>query len=853
MTVHAPYNFVPLSAKVVRVPWADRISHDVPFCDGISGWLDVDLVARTPLCVGGVHENQRVQPFSTPDGKSAIPGTSVKGMLRNVLEIATFGKFQFVDWDRPYAVRDLTGGGRAIYGIHMSDGKKMEGGKTAFFPKTRPGWLRVNGEGEWEIQPCRVCRIEQEELLTFLAAGAGGEEARRSLEQCFTSGRQDDGRLPRKYEAWLKAGTPLEVEFTPEESATAHASPGKAPKGLNKYLLFNQASKLGKGTHAGQLVLTGQGSPNKRLVGKGNHGFAPSGKHREFIFYEYEESKRPRPIPVSRELRDGFEIIHSNTQGERHQGLDQPNPEWEYLRPWLKEKAKGKRVPVFYLFREGTSELRCFGLTQMFRLAYDHTVGDTIAHASIDHHPDPGKKCTGAETPVDFAEAIFGYVRSHKSGGAGLAGRASVGLFRLVDGGDLVPEQAGVLGSPKPTYYPCYMDQEPVRDGLEHRVRVNRGIKYQTLMQPEAEPRGWKRYPVGLETRVSSPGEAAVTTTWQGLGAGSRFRGRIRFHNLRPMELGAILWCLDFGKRPEQQVEHLHSLGYARPFGYGAVSLAVTASEVRSLAGGEPWSLQNLVQEFVNHMEDELEESGGWMESPQLFQLRAMADPAKAAGHNLQYMTLGDLPAQNEFSGAKRTGELLPPYVDLPVEIKSDRERFPRRWTAEQQWLERAAEGKTREKERLRAKEEARREALGVRGRLREDLRDILASPVGEQVEWLLARAREALPREEPDARVWKSELATAFAQAVQEIELRLDSEADPIELPDEPDFSGLGPKPKNRRSKPFKRWRKKKEAIEKRHAELKVRLASTAREAMENQARWQALLDWIRDVGNTG
>ena len=34
--INAPYNFVPLSDTVVIPEWGDKVSHDLPFRDGIS-------------------------------------------------------------------------------------------------------------------------------------------------------------------------------------------------------------------------------------------------------------------------------------------------------------------------------------------------------------------------------------------------------------------------------------------------------------------------------------------------------------------------------------------------------------------------------------------------------------------------------------------------------------------------------------------------------------------------------------------------------------------------------------------------------------------------------------------------
>ncbi|MBT3224392.1 MAG: hypothetical protein HN348_35440, partial [Proteobacteria bacterium] len=89
--VIAPYNFVPLSDKVVEPNWAGEVKQDVPFSDGVRGTVKLRLVPHGPLFVrGGEAEEggKKVQRFFTiPIGRTsfAIPGTTIRGMLRNVL------------------------------------------------------------------------------------------------------------------------------------------------------------------------------------------------------------------------------------------------------------------------------------------------------------------------------------------------------------------------------------------------------------------------------------------------------------------------------------------------------------------------------------------------------------------------------------------------------------------------------------------------------------------------------------------------------------------------------------------------------------------------------------------------
>ena len=60
-----------------------------------------------------------------------------------------------------------------------------------------------------------------------------------------------------------------------------------------------------------------------------------------------------------------------------------------------------------------------------------------------------------------------------------------------------------------------------------------------------------------------------VITTFAPLCAGTRFETEVSFFNLRPYELGALLAAIDFCGHSEC----CHSLGFAKPFGYGRMKV----------------------------------------------------------------------------------------------------------------------------------------------------------------------------------------------------------------------------------------------------------------------------------------
>lgn len=321
--IDAPYNFVPLSRWVYSPPWADLVSHDVPLQEGLSGSVAFTFTARTPILVGGKHgRDEAVAFFRLLDSRVAIPGTSIRGMVRNVVEIASFGKMRLVD-ERRLGVRDLTAGARKFYGDLMSRNHGDRNGP--FEPRTKAGWLRYDGAKEqWIITPCQFARIDHSDLRTLGGVSFNGRPSARE-----------------KYRLW--GGTNgLKVTFDPGPAVDHAHSNGKK-------LRYRKAGRVGSGSAEGMLVFTGQPGPNK---------------HMEFVFFD-EKQAQNRIVPS--DVWRGFLDIHEETD------------EWGY---W-KNRCPHGPVPVFFL--EGNGQVSSLGLAMMYKLAYRRTIVETIRHTSPLH------------------------------------------------------------------------------------------------------------------------------------------------------------------------------------------------------------------------------------------------------------------------------------------------------------------------------------------------------------------------------------------------------------------------------------------------------------------------------------
>lgn len=659
--IHAPYNFVPLSAWIYQPDWADQVSRDVPFSDGINGEIGIRITAHSPILVGGKQqaatetEAGKVFPFKDADGNEAVPGSSIKGMTRAAMSIATFGKMRQVD-DQWLSIRDLTSGVADIYRKRMTT-RDLK-------PKVKAGYLRLNqaeGQTLWEIVPCSFLRVEHHELIRMAQGLIDNPEKIKNRQSA-----------QEKYENWEKH---LNVTFS-----TRNPNPNERSKKITKE--HEKAHDLNRpgSPKSGQLVFTGQPQENKA---------GSKAKHLEFVFFDPNQAQ---PIPVKTEVMRAFRHIHDQTA------------EWKFHN---EQGIHQIGIPVFYLVDEKGDRFSPteIGLAMMFRLAYEHSIGQAIDNTNPAHRE---------EKPHDLAELLFGHINEND---AGLAGRVSFSMARLIGEAKYEKAFTTILNEPKPSYFPSYICQTHDEQGrLEvesqrshQKSKHEKEVQiYKTLMDKDCYIRGWKRYPARADVQlVEHPGfdqfnsrhrskarvsqqrsqddkqNLKVQNTLKPLATGSTFVGSIRLHNVRPEELGALLWCLTWGGNPNLR----HGLGMGKPLGMGQVSIEVDCqpSKLTINHGGELPDAESCIRQFETLMDRSYraaikEESNqqGWLESEQIVQLLAMANPHQKPPGPLKHMRLEK--GNNEFLFFKGPKKESPKYALVPyVRFKgeSDQLLFP--------------------------------------------------------------------------------------------------------------------------------------------------------------------------------
>ena len=318
MSITAPFNFVPLSEKVFFPDWAEQVSHDIPFEDGESGVIDITITAKSPIFIRN-HSSDKENPsseFCNHNGEYYIPATSVKGMVRNVLEIMSFSKMQEDSYDDDtYAVRDLS---RAD-NFYMTQMKN----------EVLAGWLVEKG-GKLIIENCGVPgRIRHEEIDK---AFSSNNFAKAFKKNNFDAKRSEQKTAQFKYN--LLDGIYKTIKVGDAYSSTTNAKYDK--RRFHKY--------NANGTE-GTLVVTGQ--PTPRL----DTGKMGDGKGFEFVFFDKQED-----LVVENDTFKNFKFAYFDDR------ITEPkeSKDWTF---WKGKLSNGEKVPVF--FQKHGKKVKHFGLSYL--------------------------------------------------------------------------------------------------------------------------------------------------------------------------------------------------------------------------------------------------------------------------------------------------------------------------------------------------------------------------------------------------------------------------------------------------------------------------------------------------------
>lgn len=645
----APYNFVELPEKVVEaelpLPEGDRYHSERH-----TGRIECTLITESPLYTrcGLTTDNfakyseipekylkppkdatdqqkkqweeekkrweterrKTLAPFFTyrSDKFPVLPGSSLRGMLRTLVEIISFGKIDRVSNEHRLFFRAVAANpekdslGEA-YKIYV-DPKKV-----------KAGYLKKDSEG-WYIQPAKT-----EQGATF---------------------------------AWVRE-TPLNLQnfkkfndnkYEPQYISVSYRSVAvdNTDRAKPKRLFANDVELPDTHPKKGVLVTSGNMKQGNELSPRRNHCVV-------FECLIFEANSTSRKLRV-----DNTAIEHYRNAMTDFQKKSPFDKDWGII----EEKEKH---PVFYSHPENGNTVGFFGQSPNFRIPYSPE-GNGHATTVADFIPKDLTKIG----LVDLADAIFGWIKRETDKeklpdgvDKQRAGRVFItdAIYQSDKDGiwyENNPVTPQILASPKPTCFPHYLVQpeennpdahpsqlkhyanQPIQDTVirGHKLYWHKGSNPDFKLPPPPAP----KKVIDLQKKVLDTHTSEVsdtqTTQIKPIKQGVVFKFDIHFENLSDVELGALLWVLDIAKNDNYRL----SLGMGKPLGLGAVKIEPTLHLSRrqkrykklfdsnnSWEKGEIESskdLGNYVSKFESYMLEKLNHTGDFKNLCRIKMLLAM-------------------------------------------------------------------------------------------------------------------------------------------------------------------------------------------------------------------------------------
>ncbi len=193
----ASYNFVPLPATILRAPLDGGAANDeerqanyrkyVTEQGTLSGYIKLRCRTMTPVFIGTGDEEGS---FFAPVGKPVLPGSTIRGMVKNIFKIVTCGAMRKGKDNADFAdsmlyYRSFTSPSYKKVMVRS----KMMGGQHQSSTKAEPGFLiRDKLEGRYYICPAQFRREKDPALVQqHEKAVLWGEYEKRGGElACFT-------------------------------------------------------------------------------------------------------------------------------------------------------------------------------------------------------------------------------------------------------------------------------------------------------------------------------------------------------------------------------------------------------------------------------------------------------------------------------------------------------------------------------------------------------------------------------------------------------------------------------------------------------------------------------------------
>lgn len=547
--VGAPYNFVSQWETVVEKSSEDCVAHNVLNDELISGEISYRLTAETEIVVAGGNNNKF---YKNPYGNYALPGSTIRGLIRNNVQI--LGLSSIADDVEDYALmfREVGGGknnpNKKIYGDILGSKSVIVNNKSVSVLKNvKAGYIVKEGK-DYKIYRTKVDKINDEL----------GKMNYYIVNERFV---QEKDKTHAKYPFFWNNPEHMQHDLSKlfikniDKKNRVHYK-GEINKTYKPY--YSSVRYCIKG--ARNVVYVGDADSNKGIEGT----IIGTGKMNEkkchYIIPQIDREKTPINLKTSDINAFKIDYKHKkNNLGENASFFDLP---------------KEKEVkPVFYI---ETKRHVYFGFTPRLRLFYKHTIKDGLSDSQ-------------KTAKLDYAKILFGYSGKDDS----YKTRVSFSDAVIVSDENEGCESQVILGEPSPSSYNDYIMPTKKNEAVtfnEDSFRI-RGVKQY-----------WLRNSV-VSCEIGNNKNVAVSL--HPLSKGTVFEGKVRFHNLKKSELGLLVWSIKLNNTSRLQI------GKAKPFGYGRVKpeiISIKELNAKEAYSEETFSLNPFIEiegeELSNYITD---------------------------------------------------------------------------------------------------------------------------------------------------------------------------------------------------------------------------------------------------------
>lgn len=565
-----PYNFVrPLSEPLHSVnlsPEARRMGKCSPpphnRLEGQSGKITCTMTALTPLFVSsnqpsemeGNHPRYR---FYQENGKKTIPASTLRGMVRTIFEAVTNSCFTSIS-DQPLSYRLEPGKAGYLVPARIEEknntwGLRLLTGTASLSTAQKPGTLYPASIRLYNaLKPSgRGIQAKPQPLVDLTPLGKVGHPSEQHGKECWA--------------------VLLKMKFPPSWRVVAVAqdrASAQAALTQMRARLPGQAQTL---VQPGYLCITNQNIDNKA--------------NERFFFDDVSSGSKVIPLPDAArrkysELIADYQDRHQTEVKERQDNrldprLPTPNRKDEpgFSRFILQSAERyPQHGDLVYAMLRGywpNVQLEYIAPVSIPRVAYEHSPADLLPE-HLRHCESYDALCPACRT--------FGWVKpanTERSEQGGYRGRLRFTNATIKTSVPLPPIRLAELGSPKPTTTRFYLTAP---DGKPGKGRSDAECGYDGN-QGKNTLRGrkiYRNFAPDPQYMVAKEANNRNRTILDPEGAGAQFEFEIRFENLYPEELGALLWALTLGGEGAQKV------GMGKPLGLGSVDVHLDALDIEN-------------------------------------------------------------------------------------------------------------------------------------------------------------------------------------------------------------------------------------------------------------------------------